>query len=312
MKKTLPLAAHLKEQLQNRSLSTLATVMKSQTQVTKNGCYLIGSSDDRGVMRNGGRKGARFAPQAIMRAFSIMQKNQSPELGQIYSSARELTSDFEADQLRWSQEWAQYFTQASTASTIHLGGGHDHIFPLLMGLDQSLKQSGDSKALVVVNFDAHLDTRTDLYAHSGTPFRQAAKELSRPLHLIQWGIHASANSLSTCEALNSPHRTTLVSYEEVQKISNPAEHLLNLVGSDHLVLSLDADAIDGAIMRAVSAVNARGLKSDHIFECIESLARKAKAFGIYEYNPIFDDLSNYGARLLAKLCLSFFEARSRV
>ena len=311
MKKTLPLAAHLKEQLQNRSLSTLTTVMKPQTQGTNDARSFITSSDDRGVMRNGGRKGARFAPQAIMRAFSLMQKNQSPDLGQISYSARELTGDFEADQLRWTQEWAQHFSQESAISTIHLGGGHDHIYPMLIGLDQSLKQSGDSKPMVVVNFDAHLDTRTDLYAHSGTPFRQVAKELSRPLHLIQWGIHASANSLSTCEALNSPHRTSLVTYEDVHKIINPAQHLIKLVGSDHLILSLDADALDGSIMRAVSAVNARGLKSDHLFDCIESLAPQAKALGIYEYNPIFDDLSNHGARLLAKICLSFWEKQSR-
>lgn len=312
MKKTPPLAAHLKEQLQNRSLSTLATVMKPQTQITKNGRYLIGSSDDRGVMRNGGRKGARFAPQAILRAFSIMQKNQSPDLEVISYSARENGENFEADQLRWSKEWAQHFTQASDACTIHLGGGHDHIYPLLKGLDDSLTERGDSTPMVVINFDAHLDTRIDSHPHSGTPFRQAAKELSRPLHLIQWGIHASANSVATCEALPSPHRTTLVSYEEVHKIEDPAQYLLNLVGSDHLVLSLDADALDGSVMRAVSAVNARGLKSDHLFDCVESLAAKAKVLGIYEYNPIFDDLSNYGARLLAKLCLSFFEVRNRV
>ena len=53
----------------------------------------------------------------------------------------------------------------------HLGGGHDHIYPLLM----SLEKTQNYKHLKVLNLDAHLDTRTDEFAHSGTPFRQFAE-----------------------------------------------------------------------------------------------------------------------------------------
>ena len=59
---------------------------------------------------------------------------------------------------------------APLAPLIHLGGGHDHIYPLLRAL------SAQNDRITVINIDAHLDTRTDDLPHSGTPFRQFARE----------------------------------------------------------------------------------------------------------------------------------------
>jgi formiminoglutamase len=67
--------------------------------------------------------------------------------------------------------------------------------------------------------------------------------------------------------------------------------------------SLDSDAIDAGVMEGVSAVNHKGLPLQFVDElltyCLDVL--KTKHFGIYEYNPVFDNLSQKGARALSSL-----------
>ena len=310
MKKMSALEAPVRSQLDGRSDSTLKTLLVPSAQKSKSKYHLIGSCDDRGVARNGGRRGTRFAPQAIEWAFSIMQNNQVRPLGEVSLENLAPKASFEVDQKSWSEYWCEHFGQFFKSASVHIGGGHDHIYPLIQGLDQALTQKGDERAISILNLDAHLDTRTDSCVHSGTPLRQIANNCSRRVHIIQWGIHDSANSKSTCTPLPAPHHTTIISLEETKKIVDQVAHILELIKDDHLIISLDSDAIDGASMRAVSAVNARGLPSEEVFALVIGLAHRANVFGIYEYNPIFEDLSNYGARMLAKLVLSYFEHAS--
>lgn len=307
MKKTAPLDSQIRDQLKDRKNSTLAPLLKKDLENAT--AYFMCSPDDRGVMRNGGRKGARFAPEAITCAFSLMQNHSDIDFKALCLIELKARADFEVDQKNDALTWNNYWKKNLGNPTIHLGGGHDHIYPLLAGLDQALCKNSDKRGVCVLNLDAHLDTRTDKLSHSGTPFRNAARSFSRPLHMIQWGIHRSANSMSTTAALPAPHKTTLIKLEETLALSNPLQKILELKGEDHLIISLDADVLDGSFMRAVSAVNARGLSSEHVFELIQGLAHDSLALGIYEYNPIFDDLSNYGARMLGKLALSYLESK---
>ena len=57
-------------------------------------------------------------------------------------------------------------------------------------------------------------------------------------------------------------------------------------------------------MEAVSAVNPEGLPMQRvrdIFAFYQDLPQQKKIYGIYEYNPVFDNLSCKGARTLAAL-----------
>jgi formiminoglutamase len=70
------------------------------------------------------------------------------------------------------------------------------------------------------------------------------------------------------------------------------------------ILSLDADALNAAYMEGVSAVNPRGLSLEvvsDIFDFYFKLDTEKKYCGIYEYNPLYDNLSAKGARILASL-----------
>jgi formiminoglutamase len=52
---------------------------------------------------------------------------------------------------------------------IHLGGGHDHVYPLLKAIETKYKK------IIILNIDPHCDTRESEHNHSGTPFRQFLK-----------------------------------------------------------------------------------------------------------------------------------------
>ncbi len=309
MKKLGPLTDIVKAQLSSRSESTLKKLFEREG----GGTHFVASPDDWGVARNGGRRGARFAPQAILSALRTFQNNTARELGGLKLHTLDSTFSrpdlsFEQLQSLHTQNWQKLFSEISSQTNyIHLGGGHDHIYPLLCGYDSHLTSIGDKRGITILNLDAHLDTRVDPSPHSGTPFRQFAAQTKRPLHMIQWGIHLSANSKSTCGALTKPHRTSLITLEETKLIDRPCEYVRKLAADDHLIISLDCDAIDGSELGAVSAVNPRGLRADDVFGLVSKLSRDAQILGVYEYNPIFDDLSNYGARMLAKLILTFLE-----
>ena len=61
-------------------------------------------------------------------------------------------------------------------------------------------------------------------------------------------------------------------------------------------------------MEAVSAVNHQGLSLTTvkiIFNTIKALQPTQQYLGIYEYNPIYDNLSQKGARALTDLIVSW-------
>ena len=195
---------------------------------------------------------------------------------------------------------------------IYLGGGHDYIYPIVMALNHFTKKC------VVINLDAHLDTRTDEFPNSGTPFRQLAQDFLGDLEIIQLGIHDFANSLSTMSNLKKA-REIVATYEDVRvgtkDFTETDKFLARVIPFQEettYVFSLDADAIEAGVMEGVSAVNHRGLPYDFIEDvllyAIDEL--KCQHFGIFEYNPVYDNLSQKGARALAALIYQIMDERT--
>lgn len=270
-------------------------------------------SSDTGTILNLGRRGSLYAPEAIL---SIVKKLACHNL--FKWSDRELADtldekkDFTISQINLSKKITTVLKQSSrTQKFIYLGGGHDYIFPTLLALNHFFKK------LVVINLDAHLDTRTDSSPHSGTPFRQIAQQFDGDIEIVQLGIHDYANSISTMSNLKKG-KEIVASYEDVRfgtKDFTDTEKFLKRVipfQKDTLyVFSLDADAMESAIMEAVSAVNHRGLPYDFIEDVllysIDEL--KCQHFGFFEYNPVYDNLSQKGARALASLIYQIMDDR---
>ena len=274
--------------------------LKSKDQNSKT--LFIKSSSDIGTLRNMGRRGSLYAPQAILNIVKKLSHHNQANWSDIEIASATLESkDFNLAQKNDSEKIAQLITKHS--KIIHLGGGHDHIYPLLMGLNKTHKN------ITVINIDAHLDTRTDEFYHSGTPFRQFSNDFDGEFTLIQLGILDLANTESTM--LELLRGTELIyRYNELKKATNGFrdntaifEEIIPYNSETTYVLSLDADALDAGIMEGVSAVNHKGLSYDFV-EDLFLYAKdnlKTNYFGIYEYNPVYDNLSQKGARALSSL-----------
>jgi formiminoglutamase len=256
---------------------------------------ILTSSSDLGVVRNGGRRGSNFGPQAILSNVLKLASHQS-----IKKFAINEVSGNSFDQETDAKNIARYLK--NKGPIIHIGGGHDHIYPFLKAINQNYKK------ITVINIDPHLDTRMDKTFHSGTPFRQFSEVVEGDFHLIQFGFHNFTNPDSNLTPLPNG-KMDIISFEEIKNetknFSLPVKKLLEKYlekkfEADHaLVLSLDCDALHAGIMEGVSAVNHEGLPLYVVEEILNQL--RPNYFGIYEYNPVYDNLSEKGARALASL-----------
>ena len=125
------------------------------------------SPNDSGVIRNGGKRGARFAPETLVHLFSKMNSCSH----KLWCSKEVANPHYNSDQFDYSQKESIELISAQLSEQtfehiVHLGGGHDHIYPLAQSVSKK------AQGLIIINVDAHLDTRDDSFNHSGTPFRQ--------------------------------------------------------------------------------------------------------------------------------------------
>lgn len=285
--------SHLTSRITERLESHFQNKLKDSSQI-----IIIGNDSDVGVMRNGGRNGARFAPQAIINVLKKMTWPNSNKLSLLYeniSDQKKELLDFEEAQKEYQKKLAQYLSHKPSVF-FHLGGGHDHIYPLLMALGQSHKK------IAVLNLDAHCDTRKDKNPHSGNPFRIFSENFDGDFKLIEVGLHQYSNSSSTQEALIKGQMTLLFKDDStlMSKIKNI---LASLDESWCLVFSLDCDGMDASFMEGVSAPNPNGFSYQEVSEIMHylKLSSAKKYFGFYEYNPLYDSLSSKGARVVASL-----------
>lgn len=289
-----------KEQLIPRKQYTLSLKQ------TKNAAehLFLSSPSDWGVIRNGGKNGARFAPAAIMANFQKMAKHKAngPWLLEQVSDPSLEELDFTQAQLASAESISSLLDKNSkTKSIIHLGAGHDHIYPLTRAL------LNHHDKVIIINIDAHLDTRTDEQPHSGTPFRQIHQEFGQKrVSLAQVGIHQYANIASNYEGMD---QMNILSMEDIKWDKQLDEWLNKVLVMDQgpLILSLDCDGLDGSIMPAVSAANHHGLNKHQMNMILESCLtywkkyQHPRIFGLYEYNPLYDDLHTTSGRYLSSL-----------
>lgn len=303
---------HLKTRPQNFLKDALIDFHQiNEKERTKFNKFLFTSECDLGVSLNGGRRGAKHGPKAIMHTLGKFQtyKDGFQVLCRSLLAANDNDS-LTAKQSKQIKLIEETLKQTKWENIVHLGGGHDQIYPLLSALTNGLQKGPEEKQrLICLNIDAHLDTRTDTQFHSGTPFRQWMDEIKQKhqhklssIHFYQFGIHQQSNHPSNYQ-LDNMH----VSEYSIQNIEQQVQDFLqkvkdlNLSESDIIVLSLDCDVFDAAEFPAVSAPNGLGLHIKDFWTVLNVIKdiKCRKAFGIYEYNPLFDDLAVSCARKLA-------------
>lgn len=287
-------------QSQKRTQESLAPLFKAQGRPKQ--CVFLKSSSDQGVIRNGGRNGARLAPQSFLstfKRFTCTENLKSYSFIEVeVANEAEEKEDFHGAQLKEAKRIADVIKKHPDSKLCHIGGGHDHIYPLLKAI------SPDYQKVIVINIDAHADTRTDENFHSGTPFRQFSNEFSGEFHLFQIGLHPFANSFSTISPLERGSSEVLwrkdISPTTLDSLFLKLEKLIDKKTA--VVLSLDADALSGHEVPGVSAVNPDGVSQKElngIWERYSKLPLNHESIlGIYELNPVYDTLASVSMRTL--------------
>ncbi len=299
-------------QSQKRFSESLGALFEASTKKSK--VLFLKSSSDVGVMRNGGRNGARYAPRSLMSVLKKFNQNAGTSRHALVevevSSYEDEVQDFAQAQIREAERIRAHLSEHAAPIVCHLGGGHDHIYPLLKAIAPGYKK------VIVLNIDAHADTRTDGHAHSGTPFRQFALEYEGEFHLFQVGLHAFSNSLSTLTELEKGKMHVLWREEikEKAKLDHFFEQIKTLSQEALVVFSLDADALDGSEVPGVSAVNPYGVTLHELMDLwrrYKSINASTTVLGIYELNPVFDGLSMMSMKKMSTLIFEVLKYTDR-
>jgi formiminoglutamase len=265
------------------------TINASELVGHTHGPIILTSPSDLGVIKNGGRSGTCFAPKAIinqMKNFHFLPQHKNASWSEI---------------IDWQSSGSLQFKNP----IIHLGGGHDTLYDLFSLI---LREQHDQSWLLI-NIDAHTDTRTDKMAHSGNPILRLAQEFSSQLKIWQLGIHELANSAETLKSVN-PKQQYISYYAQCKNIELEFERIIQngfILPSTKVFLSIDFDAFSTEYAQGVSAPNGRGLPWEFAYQFVRLLESKnhhLHACGIYEYNPLYDGLGAQGARAIAQLLLN--------
>jgi len=289
--------------------------------------FLLSHECDLGVRLNGGRRGAIHGPQVI-RELLIRFPLHAPHFTTSPILPHIILSDGETPKASPNQPLSLETIQAEhidkllynwknikqLPKILSLGGGHDHLFVAIKALLLKKISVKPDYRLTLINLDPHLDTRTDHWAHSGTPIRQLAKEFPKHLRIIQIGTNEHCNPPENFRDMPSMKVINIKMFDHFlqefglnQCLERILKDEINPLKIDETFLSIDADIISSSQMQAVSAVAFSGIDIKVINYFLNFLHKYSRltGLGIYEYNPLYEDLSIKGGRILSALLLDF-------
>ncbi len=299
--------------MKNRSKESLAPLFEELKDDNSPLNLVLLAPTDIGVRRNLGRNGARFAPKALTNQLKKLNNHEithSFRISNVTDQESELM-DFNLAQVNEAKNIHRELVNNKINKLIHIGGGHDHVYPFLMGLEKSANYSN----IVIINVDAHCDTRIDTLSHSGTPFRDYSNNSKIDFHLIQLGIQDFANSDSTLSKLNQgtveylyQNRLREMTHNFTKQIDLFKNVPFEISNKSLILLSLDCDGLDGSTMQAVSAVNPNGIPPYYLLELINYLKKYNNlAFGIYEFNPVYEASGLLSTKVITSLIYEYLK-----
>lgn len=264
---------------------------------------LLGLPQDEGVQRNGGRIGAKHAPDAIRRCLYKYVAIDKLKLFDVGNS--KIFNTLQATHDNHQAVVQQLLQDGKTV--IVLGGGNDTSYP-----DCAALSNHTSGNLVAFNIDAHFDARIAEQHNSGTPYRQLLEdEHIQPNHFYEIAYQPFANSITYQQYLDEKGVTTY-SLQQVheQGLDNLLKKILASFDNQAIFWGLDMDVVRAADAPGVSAVNPTGLTGEE-FTHIGTIAgtySQTRIFEITEVNPTYD-IDERTCRLAAATIWNFLQAR---
>ncbi|MDH4466805.1 MAG: arginase family protein [Bacteriovoracaceae bacterium] len=263
---------------------------------------MFSSPYDQGVMENGGKWGSRFAPKSIASALKNLHFSQGRK-NDVWQNL-----ELSHDASEFKEGYVKFHSKFGDRPLIHLGGGHDTLYPFFQSLLNSTTESSQNQNWLLINIDSHTDTRIDTQPHSGNPISRLAKEFESRLKIWQIGIHPETNSVETLKSIPTTQQK-ITYFSQCKEMVREFESLVAegwITSDTNIFLSLDFDALEPQYAQGVSAINGRGLSLEFVYSFYKLLVERKcliRAVGFYEYNPLYDHISGLGAKVLAQLIL---------
>jgi formiminoglutamase len=275
-------------------------------------CGLWGYSDDEGIKLNGGRVGARFAPEFIRRFFYRLTppphftKNTLNDYGNWHQG-----SSLEAQ----IQTIAPILAQKLAAHPmITLGGGHDYGAVDGAGFLQWHQNSKNPLKPLIINFDAHLDVRPlEKGLNSGTPFSWLLENFPNAFEFMEVGIQKHCSSPHHHQWAKAK-KTDILDLEYLQTVGVETALRQRLAGSSQqqpCFISLDIDVFSQSLAPGCSQSWDAGLSYSDVLGGLRWLMgnKKVQLLGIYEVSPPLDS-DHRTSKLAACIMDDFLRARS--
>lgn len=250
---------------------------------------IVGYPDDEGIQLNGGRVGAKEAPDRIRNFFYRMTPDPRSHVSQKILDLGNLNTNSDLANRHQQARNLIFNINQKRGHWISLGGGHDYGFSDAAGF---LEHYVDSNLTpIVINFDAHLDVRpTNNGYHSGTAFRRLLNEFKGRFHFLEVGLQPHCNAK---EHLNwaKDQGVKCVFLEEIQNRKLTETVINSFEMKNHPVfVSLDIDALRSSEAPGCSAISSMGLHLEDVVHCLKKLKQvtQMKGLGIYEVSPPLD------------------------
>lgn len=266
---------------------------------------ILGYAVDEGVRRNGGRVGAKFAPNLVRKRLAKLPMHFSNktilDVGTIHCPNEELEYSHEV------LSGAVSRMLEKNVFPVVIGGGHDISYGHFKGIQQFL-QGSEKKTIGILNFDAHFDLRSvDTVRNSGTPFYQIHQDLEEAgeaFHYCVLGIQQQSNMKTLFERADalgvSYLKSNVCTLQNFELVKQTLDAFLEKV--DHVYLTIDLDAFASVYAPGVSAPSPFGLTPEFGVKVLEYLfaSKKVISCDIAELNPTYD-IDERSALLVARL-----------
>lgn len=173
---------------------------------------------------------------------------------------------------------------ASGAVPVMLGGDDSTPIPFLAGF-------ADAGPVWIVQIDAHIDWRDDIRGERhgySSPMRRAS-EMGHVAGIVQVGMRAVGSARAGEVDAARRYGATIVTARQVHAHGFAAAVDAIPVGAK-IVITLDCDGLDPAVMPGVTARTPGGLSYTQVVELIEAVARRGRiaGFDLVELRPSSD------------------------
>jgi formiminoglutamase len=267
---------------------------------------LLGYAVDAGVIRNGGRSGAKDGPDSIRKMLGPLA-NHLHETALVYDYGNIVVEDDNIDAAQLLMRDTIYTCLQEHHLPVILGGGHDAAYPHFLGVQKYLETTGQTVG--IINFDAHFDLRPiiDGKGHSGSPFFQIANQFSNSFNYLVLGIQKASNPKTLFETASSLHCNFLeIEQFNIAHWDLVKKCITNFIGSvDKVYVSIDLDGFSSAYAPGVSAPSPLGFTPEIVWKALDVIIQSNKLLSvdIVELNPAYDK-DNATARLAAR-CVEY-------